>query len=158
MNAVMVKGDAVGATMYYGAGACSLPTASAVVADIVDVSRLATTDPEHRVPHLAFQPDRLADLAILPISEVESSYYLRVNVIDRAGVLAELTRILASEGISIEALIQKEATEGELVPIILLTHRTLEKHMNEAIRRIESLADIAGSVTRIRVESLDEQD
>ena len=121
MNAVMVKGDAVGATMYYGAGAGSLPTASAVVADIIDVTRLATADPEHRVPHLAFQPDRLADLPILPIGEVESSYYLRVNVIDRAGVLAELTHILASEGISIEALIQKGSERGAEAEIVLLT-------------------------------------
>ena len=154
MNAVMVKGDAVGATMYYGAGAGSLPTASAVVADIVDVTRLATADPEHRVPHLAFQPDRLADLAILPISEVESSYYLRVNVIDRAGVLAELTRILASEGISIEALIQKGSEREAEAEIVLLTHRVVEKHVNAAIAQIEALDSVTGSVTKLRMEAL----
>ena len=154
MNAVMVKGDAVGATMYYGAGAGGLPTASAVVADIVDVTRLATADPEHRVPHLAFQPDRLADLAILPISEVESSYYLRVNVIDRAGVLAELTRILASEGISIEALIQKGSEREAEAEIVLLTHRVVEKHVNAAIAQIEALDSVTGSVTKLRMEAL----
>ena len=154
MNAVMVKGDAVGATMYYGAGAGSLPTASAVVADIVDVTRLATADPEHRVPHLAFQPDRLADLAILPISEVESSYYLRVNVIDRAGVLAELTRILASEGISIEALIQKGSEREAEAEIVLLTHRVVEKHVNAAIAQIEALDSVTGSVTKLRMEAI----
>ena len=154
MNAVMVKGDAVGATMYYGAGAGSLPTASAVVADIVDVTRLATADPEHRVPHLAFQPDRLADLPILPIGEVESSYYLRVNVIDRAGVLAELTHILASEGISIEALIQKGSERGAEAEIVLLTHRVVEKHVNAAIAQIEALDSVTGSVTKLRMEAL----
>ena len=154
MNAVMVKGDAVGATMYYGAGAGSLPTASAVVADIVDVTRLATADPEHRVPHLAFQPDRLADLAILPISEVESSYYLRVSVIDRAGVLAELTHILASEGISIEALIQKGSEREAEAEIVLLTHRVVEKHVNAAIAQIEALDSVTGSVTKLRMEAL----
>jgi len=154
MNAVMVKGDAVGATMYYGAGAGSLPTASAVVADIIDVTRLATADPEHRVPHLAFQPDRLADLPILPIGEVESSYYLRVNVIDRAGVLAELTHILASEGISIEALIQKGSERGAEAEIVLLTHRVVEKHVNAAIAQIEALDSVTGSVTKLRMEAL----
>ncbi|MEN9984629.1 MAG: hypothetical protein RI925_131 [Pseudomonadota bacterium] len=154
MNAVMVKGDAVGATMYYGAGAGSLPTASAVVADIIDVTRLATADPEHRVPHLAFQPDRLADLPILPIGEVESSYYLRVNVIDRAGVLAELTHILASEGISIEALIQKGSEGGAEAEIVLLTHRVVEKHVNAAIAQIEALDSVTGSVTKLRMEAL----
>ena len=154
MNAVMVKGDAVGATMYYGAGAGSLPTASAVVADIIDVARLATADPEHRVPHLAFQPDQLADLRILPIDEVVSSYYLRVNVIDRAGVLAELTQILAREGISIEALIQKGSEREAEAEIVLLTHSVVEKRVNAAIAQIEALDSVTGAVTRLRMEAL----
>jgi homoserine dehydrogenase len=154
MNAVVVKGDAVGSTLYYGKGAGAEPTASSVIADLVDVTRLATADPEHRVPHLAFQPDRLADLAILPISEVESSYYLRVNVIDRAGVLAELTRILASEGISIEALIQKGSEREAEAEIVLLTHRVVEKHVNAAIAQIEALDSVTGSVTKLRMEAL----
>jgi len=154
MNAVVVQGDAVGTTLYYGKGAGSEPTASAVIADLVDIARLHTADPEHRVPHLAFQPDRLADLAILPISEVESSYYLRVNVIDRAGVLAELTRILASEGISIEALIQKGSEREAEAEIVLLTHRVVEKHVNAAIAQIEALDSVTGSVTKLRMEAL----
>ncbi|HEX9182259.1 MAG TPA: homoserine dehydrogenase, partial [Burkholderiales bacterium] len=113
MNGILVKGDAVGATMYYGAGAGSLPTASAVVADLLDVTRLITADPEHRVPHLAFQPDQLSDVPILPISEVETSYYLRMRVLDKPGVLARITRILADSRISIDAMVQKEPGEGE---------------------------------------------
>ncbi|NNM83190.1 MAG: homoserine dehydrogenase [Burkholderiales bacterium] len=155
MNAVLVKGDAVGATMYYGAGAGSEPTASAVVADLVDVTRMHTADPEHRVPHLAFQPDRMADIEILPIEEVETAYYLRLRAFDKPGVLAEVTRILADLGISIDAMVQKEPGEGEeLVDIIMLTHRTVEKHIIEAISKIEALPVISGSVKRIRLEEL----
>ncbi len=155
MNAVLVKGDAVGATMYYGAGAGSEPTASAVVADLVDVTRMHTADPEHRVPHLALQPDRMADIEILPIEEVETAYYLRLRAFDKPGVLAEVTRILADLGISIDAMVQKEPGEGEeLVDIIMLTHRTVEKHIIEAISKIEALPVISGSVKRIRLEEL----
>lgn len=155
MNAILVKGDAVGQTMHYGAGAGAEPTASAVVADLVDVARMLTADPEHRVPHLAFQPDRLSDAPILPMGEVETSYYLRLRVIDQAGVLADITRILADQGISIEALMQKEPRAGEQhVDIIMLTHLTQEKKIDAAITRIEGLPVVTGKVIRIRVESL----
>jgi homoserine dehydrogenase len=155
MNAVLVKGDAVGPTMFYGAGAGAEPTASAVVADLVDVVRTLTTDPTNRVPHLAFQPDRLVDMPILPIEEVETSYYLRMHALDKPGVLADITRILADLRISIEAILQKEPPEGEsTVPIIILTHRVKEKNMNEAIARIEKLDAIDGRVARIRLEHL----
>ncbi|TAK83834.1 MAG: homoserine dehydrogenase [Betaproteobacteria bacterium] len=155
MNAILVKGDAVGPTLYYGAGAGSQPTASAVVADLVDVTRLITADPEHRVPHLAFQPDQLSKEQVLPIGEVETSYYLRMRVLDRPGVLADITRILAASKISIDAMVQKEPGEGESrVDIVLLTHRALEKNVNRAIARIEKLSSVLGSVTRIRLESL----
>ena len=155
MNAVLVKGDAVGATLYYGAGAGAEPTASAVVADLVDVTRMLTADPENRVPHLAFQPDRLADTPILAMEDVETSYYLRMRVADRPGVLADITRILADEAISIDAMVQKEPPEGaDQTDIILLTHLTMEKRINTAIRRIESLASVFGTVTRIRQEDL----
>jgi len=155
MNAVLVKGDAVGATMYYGAGAGSLPTASAVVADLVDITRLHTADPEHRVPHLAFQPDRLAATRILPMEEVSTSYYLRLRVADQPGVLADITRILADGGISIDAMVQKEPSEGEdQVDIIMLTHITREKHVNAAIARMEALPVVKSKVTRIRLEEL----
>jgi homoserine dehydrogenase len=156
MNAVLVKGDAVGPTLYYGAGAGSEPTASAVVADLVDVTRLATADPHQRVPHLAFQPDALkADLPILPMEEVETSYYLRMRVADETGVLADITRILADAGISIDALMQREPEEDETsTDLILLTHETIEKNMNTAIARIEGLASVQGKVTRIRLETL----
>lgn len=155
MNAVLVKGDAVGPTLYYGAGAGSDPTASAVVADVVDVVRTLTTDPNNRVPHLAFQPDALSDLEILPIEEVETAYYLRMQAEDRPGVLAEVTRILGDQEISIEAILQKEPLEGESqVPIIILTHGVKEKNMNSALEKIESLAAIKGSITRIRLEHL----
>ncbi len=155
MNAVLVKGDAVGPTLYYGAGAGAEPTASAVVADLVDVVRALTADPENRVPHLAFQPDALVDIPILPMSEVETAYYLRMAAEDRPGVLADITRILADAGISIEAIIQKEqAPEARHVPVIMLTHRMRERQMNEAIQRIEALGSINGAVTRIRVECL----
>ena len=155
MNAILVKGDAVGATMYYGAGAGSQPTASAVVADLVDVTRLITADPEHRVPHLAFQPDQLSDVPILPIGEVETSYYLRMRVLDRPGVLARITRILADSRISIDAMVQKEPGEGEKrVDIVMLTHRAIEKNVNAAMARIERLPTVVGKVTRIRLEEL----
>jgi homoserine dehydrogenase len=155
MNAILVKGDAVGATLYYGAGAGAEPTASAVVADLVDVTRMHTADPEHRVPHLAFQPDRMADTPILPMEEVETSYYLRLRVLDRPGVLADITRILADLSISIDAMVQKEPSEGEeQVDIIMLTHVTQEKNVNGAIKRIEALPVVSGKVTRIRLESL----
>ncbi len=155
MNAILVKGDAVGPTLYYGAGAGAEPTASAVVADLVDVTRMHTADPEQRVPHLAFQPDRMSDLPILSMEEVETSYYLRLRVLDRPGVLADITRILADQSISIDAMVQKEPSEGEeQVDIIMLTHLTLEKSVNDAIKRIESLPVVSGKVTRIRLEEL----
>ena len=155
MNAILVKGDAVGATLYYGAGAGSEPTASAVVADLVDVTRMHTADPEHRVPHLAFQPDRMADTPILAMEEVETSYYLRLRVLDRPGVLADITRILADMSISIDAMVQKEPSEGEeQVDIIMLTHLIQEKNVNAAIKRIEALPVVSGKVTRIRLELL----
>ena len=155
MNAILVKGDAVGQTMYYGAGAGAEPTASAVVADLVDVARMLTSDPEHRVPHLAFQPDRLSDIPILPMGEVESSYYLRMRVLDKPGVLAGITRIFADLSISIDAMVQKEPHEGEdQVDIIMLTHMTVEKHVNAAIAKIEKLPVVVGKVTRIRLEEL----
>ena len=155
MNAVLVKGDAAGTTMYYGAGAGSLPTASAVVADLVDVTRLITADPEHRVPHLAFQPDRLAKDPILPIGDVETSYYLRMRVQDRPGVLADVTRILADSKISIDAMVQKEPEAGQSrVDIVMLTHQAIEKNVNAAMARIEKLRTVVGKVTRIRLEEL----
>ena len=155
MNAVLVMGDAVGPTLYYGAGAGAEPTASAVVADLVDVVRALTSDPENRVPHLAFQPDALSDTPILPISEVETAYYLRMQASDKPGVLAEVTRILGDHHISIEAIIQKEPEpEMQTASVIMLTHRVLEKNMNDAIAKIEKLDAIHGTVTRIRVESL----
>ncbi len=155
MNAVVVTGDAVGPTLYYGAGAGAEPTASAVVADLVDVTRVLTSDPENRVPHLAFQPDALSDVPILPMEQVETAYYLRLQALDRPGVLADVTRILADHEISIESILQKEPMAGESeVPIIMLTHITLEKNMNQAINRIEALPSISGTVMRIRLEHL----
>ncbi|CAI08942.1 Homoserine dehydrogenase (EC 1.1.1.3) (HDH), gene: thrA, metL [Aromatoleum aromaticum EbN1] len=155
MNAVVVHGDAVGATLYYGKGAGAEPTASAVIADLVDVTRLHTADPEHRVPHLAFQPDQVRDLKVLPIEEVVTSYYLRMRVEDKPGVLADITRILADSGISIEAMIQKEAPEGaSQTDIIMLTHSTIEKNANAAIAKIEALPVVQGRITRLRMESL----
>jgi len=155
MNAVLVKGDAVGPTMFYGAGAGAEPTASAVVADLVDVVRTLTTDPNNRVPHLAFQSDALSDLRILPIEEIDTSYYLRLHALDKPGVLADVTRILADMQISIEAILQKEPHAGEdTVPVIILTQRVREKNMNEAIARIEKLGSIKGRVARIRLEHL----
>jgi homoserine dehydrogenase len=155
MNAILVKGDAVGQTMYYGAGAGAEPTASAVVADLVDVARMLTSDPEHRVPHLAFQPGQLASTPILPMGEVETAYYLRMRVKDRPGVLADITRVLADLSISIDAMVQKEPHEGEEeANIIMLTHLTLEKNVDAAIAKIEKLPVVVGSVTRIRLEDL----
>ena len=155
MNAILVKGDAVGPTLYYGAGAGSQPTASAVVADLVDITRLITADPEHRVPHLAFQPDRLSSAPILPIGRIEASYYLRLRVRDRPGVLADVTRILADSRISIGAMVQKEPGKGEKqVDIVMLTHRAIEKNVDAAMARIEKLPTTVGKVTRIRLEEL----
>jgi len=155
MNAVLVKGDAVGPTLFYGAGAGAEPTASAVTADLVDVVRTLTTDPTNRVPHLAFQPDAIVNLPILPMEEVETAYYLRLHAEDRPGVLADVTRIIGDLGISIEAILQKEPREGEtVVPIIILTQRVVEKNMNTAIARIEALPAIQGNVMRIRLEHL----
>ena len=155
MNAVLVKGDAVGHTLYYGAGAGSLPTASAVVADLVDVTRALTTDPENRVPHLAFQPQSLADTRVLDIQEIETAYYLRMHAQDRPGVLSTISRILGDRGISIEAIIQKEPLDDvTYVPIIILTQRIREKSMDEAIAQLEELDVVQGGVKRIRVEML----
>ncbi len=155
MNAVLVWGDAVGATLYYGKGAGAEPTASAVIADLVDVTRLHTADPLHRVPHLAFQPDQLTDLPILPMDEVETAYYLRLRAQDKPGVLADITRILADLEISIDAMLQREPEEGEdQTDIVLLTHVAKEKSVNAAIAKIEGLGSIAGQVTRIRMEEL----
>jgi homoserine dehydrogenase len=155
MNAVVVKGDAVGPTLYYGAGAGAEPTASAVVADLVDVTRMHTADPHQRVPHLAFQPDQLSDLPILPMSEVRSAYYLRLRAMDKPGVLADVTKILGDRDISIDAMMQKEPAENETeADIIILTHITVEKNADAAIAAIEALPAIAGKVTRIRMEEL----
>lgn len=155
MNAVLVKGDAVGPSLYYGAGAGAEPTASAVVADVIDVVRALTSDPENRVPHLAFQADALADIPVLAAERIKTAYYLRLNAEDKPGVLADVTRILASHNISIEAIIQKEPLKGETaVPIILLTQITLEQEMNAAIVAIEALSTVSGKVCRIRLETL----
>jgi homoserine dehydrogenase len=155
MNAVLVQGDAVGSTLYYGKGAGAEPTASAVIADLVDVTRTATADPQNRVPHLAFQPNAMADLKILPMDDVITSYYLRLRVQDKPGVLADITRILADEQISIDAVIQKEPGEGEeQTDLIMLTHQTREKRINAAIKKIEALGVVAGKVTKLRLEEL----
>ncbi len=155
MNAVLVKGDAVGATLYYGKGAGAEPTASAVIADLVDVTRMHTADPEHRVPHLAFQPEAVVDLPILPQSEIVTSYYLRLRVEDKPGVLADITRILADQEISIDAMFQREPDEGEdQADIIMLTHETREKNIDAAIAKINSLPVVRDKVTRLRLEAL----
>jgi homoserine dehydrogenase len=155
MNAVLVHGDAVGASLYSGRGAGAEPTASSVIADLVDITRLATADPEHRVPHLAFQPNAMTDIAILPMSEITTSYYLRMHVADQPGVLADLTRILAERGISIDAMLQKEPAEGEThTDIIMLTHQTQEKNVTAAIEKMEALNSVVGTVTKIRLENL----
>ena len=156
MNAVLVQADAVGPTLYYGKGAGAEPTASAVIADLVDVARMQLANPEHRVPHLAFQPDALQDTPILPLAEVETSYYLRLRVDDQPGVLAEITRILAEQGISIDAMIQREPAEGEQqTDIIMLTHLTHEKQIDAAIAQIEALPVVKRKVIRLRLEELD---
>jgi homoserine dehydrogenase len=154
-NAVLVEGDAVGPTLYYGAGAGAEPTASAVVADIVDVVRMLTSDPENRVPHLAFQPESISDIPVLSIEDVETAYYLRLSAEDKPGVLADITRILASHHISIEALLQKEPLAGEShLPVILLTHKVIERELSGAIKAIEALSTINKPVKRIRLETL----
>jgi homoserine dehydrogenase len=153
MNAVLVRGDAAGAVLLSGAGAGAEPTASSVVADLVDVVRALTTDPDNRVPHLAFRPDTLEDLSILDIADIETAYYLRLLAVDQPGVLADVTRILGERGISIEAIIQLEHhADPVVVPVVILTHRVKERAMNDAIARIEALAAIQGAVVRIRME------
>ena len=155
MNAVVVKGDAVGPTLYYGAGAGAEPTASAVVADLIDVARLASASADQRIPYLGFQPDQLADLPILPIGEIDSAYYLRMRMLDKPGVMADVTKILGDRNISIDAMMQKEPEENETeADIVILTHVTKEKNMDAAIAAIEALAAIDGKVTRIRMEEL----
>lgn len=155
MNAVVVKGDAVGPTLYYGPGAGAEPTASAVVADLVDVTRMHTADPKQRVPHLGVQPNLLLDIPILPMEEVETSYYLRLQALDRPGVLADITCILAELEISIDAMVQKEPKKNEeQVDIIVLTHLSVEKNINAAIAKIEELPSVMGEITRIRLEEL----
>jgi homoserine dehydrogenase len=156
MNALLVQADAVGPTLYYGAGAGAEPTASAVVADLVDVVRTLTTDPNHRVPHLAFQPDAISDLAMLDIGDAETAYYLRMLAEDRPGVLAEVATILGDAGISIEAVLQPQPPQGaSLAKLIMLSHPVRERQMIIALAQIEALASISGKVTRIRVEQLD---
>ena len=155
MNAVVVQGDAVGPTLYYGAGAGAEPTASAVVADIIDVVRTLTSDPQNRVPHLAFQADALSDIPIVSIDEISTAYYLRLSVDDKPGVMADITRLLAAEQISIEAIIQKEPAAGESqIPVILLTQAIKEKAFNAALKEIENLDAVHGSTHHIRVETL----
>ncbi|CAN7362735.1 homoserine dehydrogenase [Trinickia sp. LjRoot230] len=157
MNAVEVHGDAVGVTLYYGKGAGAEPTASAVVADLVDVTRLHTADPGHRVPHLAFQPQSLSDTPILPIDEVTSGYYLRLRVADVTGVLADITRLLADAGISIDAMLQLESEQIDAngqTDVVIVTHVTREKHVNAAIARIEALSTVVSDVTKLRIEAL----
>ena len=159
MNAVMVQGDAVGTTLYYGKGAGSEPTASAVIADLVDITRLHTADPAHRVPHLAFQPDAMSDLQVLPMSDIVTSYYLRLRVADEAGVLAKVTGILATAGISIDAVLQREADEvgGEgstQTDVIILTHDCMESKMNTAMAQMQALSSVLAPITRIRKEEL----
>jgi homoserine dehydrogenase len=151
----MVNGEAAGSTLFYGAGAGMEPTASWVVADLVDVVRVLTTDPENRVPHLAFQPDSLSDHPILPIEACESAYYLRIQAKDHPGVLAQVATILSERGINIESIMQMEVEEHDgLVPMILVTHRVLESRIIEAIAALEALDDVVGNVVRIRVEQL----
>jgi homoserine dehydrogenase len=155
MNAVVVNGDAVGTTLYYGKGAGAEPTASAVVADLVDVTRLHTADPDHRVPHLAFQPGALADTPILPIDEVITAFYLRLRVADEKGVLASLTRILADSDISIDAILQRESAEGEnQTDLIILTHDTVEGRMRRALAQMQALPTVLAPIVRIRKEDL----
>jgi homoserine dehydrogenase len=155
MNAVVVHGDAVGTTLYYGKGAGAEPTASAVVADLVDITRLHTADPDHRVPHLAFQPNELVSTPILPMDEVVTAFYLRLQVADQAGVLARITGILAEHSISIDALLQRESAEGEVhTDVIILTHDTVEGEMNKAIAQMQALSTVLAPIVRIRKEEL----
>ncbi|HET7793975.1 MAG TPA: homoserine dehydrogenase [Rhizobacter sp.] len=155
MNAVVVQGDAVGTTLYYGKGAGAEPTASAVVADLVDITRLHTADPDHRVPHLAFQPKELSNTPILPMDEVVTSFYLRLQVADQAGVLARITGILAERGISIDALLQRESAEGEAqTDVIILTHDTIEGEMSKAIAQMQALPTVLAPIVKIRKEEL----
>jgi homoserine dehydrogenase len=155
MNAVVVQGDAVGTTLYYGKGAGSEPTASAVIADLVDLARLDTADPAHRVPHLAFQPGELAATPILAIEEVVTAFYLRLRVADQAGVLAQVTAILAAQAISIDALLQRESAEGEnQTDVIILTHDTVEGRMREAIARMQQLPTVLAPIVSLRKEEL----
>ena len=156
MNAVLIKGDKLGPSLYYGAGAGADPTASAVVADIIDVARSITTDPLNRVPHLAFQPDQIADLPIVPITEVNTAYYIRMQVDDIPGVMADITRIMGDNQISIEAILQKEPESGVTqASIIMLTQKIFEKQMDQAIKSISTLETVHGNIHRIRVETLD---
>lgn len=156
MNAVWVKGDAVGETLYYGPGAGKLPTASAVVADLVDVARQIEVAPESRVPYLAFQQDQLQQVPVLPAAEMETAYYLRIPVRDEPGVLADITRIMADEGVSIDAMLQRQPSEGaNTTDIILMTHRTVEKCIDVASQRIEALPSVTAAPVRLRVEALD---
>jgi len=155
MNAIVIKGDAVGPSLYYGAGAGAEPTASSVVADLIDVARALTSDPENRVPHLAFQSDSLVDIPVLPSDQFKTAYYLRLNAEDKPGTLADVTRILADHHISIEGIIQREPLDdAPAVPIILLTEITMEHEMNAAISKIEALKTVTGKVNRIRLETL----
>ena len=155
MNAVMVQGDAVGTTLYYGKGAGSEPTASAVIADLVDITRLHTADAAHRVPHLAFQPDAMSDAQVLPMSEVVTSYYLRLRVADQTGVLAKVTGLLAQAGISVDAMLQREPNEGEnQTDLIILTHSVREGTMNAVIAQMQALPTVLAPITRIRKEEL----
>jgi homoserine dehydrogenase len=155
MNAVVVKGDAVGPTLYYGAGAGAEPTASAVVADLMDVARLQNASAEQRVPYLAFQPNSVADLPVLNIAEVQSAYYLRLRASDKPGVLAGVTKILADLNISIDAMLQKEPDDNETeADIVILTHITQEKNMDAGITAIEALPAIVGKLIKIRMEEL----
>jgi homoserine dehydrogenase len=156
MNAVLVQADAVGPTLYYGPGAGAEPTASAVVADLVDVVRALTSDPENRVPHLAFQPAAIADIPVLTMPEVETAFYLRMQVIDQTGVLADITQIFSDHNISIEAVVQKDRKHAQdSVPLIILTHRVLESNMMIALEKIEALNTISEQVVSIRLETLD---
>jgi homoserine dehydrogenase len=155
MNAVLVQGDAVGSSLFYGKGAGAEPTASSVIADLVDITRMHTADPENRVPHLAFQPDAVSDLPILPMADVECGYYLRMRVEDKPGVLADITRILADQQISIDAMIQREPAEGEQqTDIIILTHIAREAQVDAAIAKIEALPVVSGKIIRLRLEEL----
>lgn len=156
MNAILVEGDAVGPTLHYGAGAGAEPTASAVVADLVDVVRALTTDPNNRVPHLAFQPDALSDLPVLPIDQIHSAYYLHLKAVNRPGVLAEITRILGDLHISIQAIQQKGNGDSEaIMPIVIVTQVTREDNMNQALAQLSSLGTVTGEITRIRLEHLE---